>query len=240
MFENRSDKLEIMDDLDFSDPVVFQTLKELKIINHWLGGNAVSLKGLQRLITLPGNDTLCLHVADLGSGGGDMMMVMAKWAAKRGYKLQLTGIDANLAIVEYARQNTATFNSIEHEQMDVFSTNFRQKEFDIITCTLFTHHFTDDQLIILFKHLKKQAKNGIVINDLHRHWLAYFSIKLLTGLFSRSYMVKYDAPLSVARSFKRYDWKKIFKAAGITNYTIRWCWAFRWLIVIDSATGEII
>ncbi len=232
MFKNRSKKLELMDDLDFGDPVVFQTLKELKFINKWLGGNQVSLRGLEKLLSTQNNKTNNFTIADLGSGGGDMMVVMSNWANKRGYKCSFIGIDANRAIVEYATENTSAESNINHQHLDIFSEEFSSLEFDIVTCTLFTHHFSDEDLITMFNSLKNQVNIGIVINDLHRHWLAYYSIKWLTRLFSRSYMVKYDAPLSVARSFRKKDWAHIFRSAGIRNYDLKWKWAFRWQIVI--------
>jgi len=41
-FAQRSREKEIMDDLDCSGPVLEQTLRELKTINRWLGGNGVT------------------------------------------------------------------------------------------------------------------------------------------------------------------------------------------------------
>jgi hypothetical protein len=97
---------------------------------------------------------------------------------------------------------------------------------------LFTHHFTDEELVQLFQGLKQKVRLAIVINDLHRHPLAYYSIKWLTGWFSKSPMVKNDAALSVLRSFRRNDWESIFQQAGLTEYSIRWRWAFRWQICV--------
>jgi hypothetical protein len=101
-----------------------------------------------------------------------------------------------------------------------------------VFATLFFHHFTTKQLIDIFTLLKEQAKLGIVINDLHRHWLAYYSIKFLTKLFSKSSMVKYDAPLSVLRGFRKKELIEILQKAGVENYSLKWKWAFRWQLVI--------
>ena len=76
-----------------------------------------------------------------------------------------------------------------------------------------------------------KSKKGFFINDLHRHPLAYYSIKWLTKAFSKSYMVKNDAPLSVKRGLLKKEWEAIFYKAGIKNFQIKWQWAFRWLIV---------
>jgi hypothetical protein len=98
--------------------------------------------------------------------------------------------------------------------------------------TLFLHHFTNNQLINLFIQIKKQAIVGVLVNDIHRHPLAYYSIRWLTTLFSKSKMVKYDAPLSVRRAFKKSEFKMILSKSGIKSYNLQWQWAFRWRLII--------
>jgi hypothetical protein len=103
---------------------------------------------------------------------------------------------------------------------------------DITTCTLFTHHFTDSELVQLLKGLKTKSNLAIIINDLHRNPIAYHSIKLLTKLFSKSPMVQNDGPLSVLRAFARADWERIFEEADIRDFQLSWHWAFRWQVII--------
>jgi hypothetical protein len=67
---------------------------------------------------------------------------------------------------------------------------------------------------------------------LHRHPVAYYSIKALTNLFSGSYLVKNDAPLSVLRAFRKKELQNLLLAAGIKNYSLRWKWAFRWQLIL--------
>ena len=71
-------------------------------------------------------------------------------------------------------------------------------------------------------------------NDLHRHVVAYNFIKYATKFFSRSYLVKNDAPLSVLRGFRKKEWQGIFERAGISDYAIQWKWAFRYLITVPG------
>ena len=101
---------------------------------------------------------------------------------------------------------------------------------DIIFASLFCHHFTDEELIKMMAWMKANSTLGFFINDLHRHPVAYHFIKLTSRLFSSSYLVKNDAPLSVLRGFKKQDWQNILQKAGIRNYTIEWKWAFRYLV----------
>jgi predicted nicotinamide N-methyase len=117
--------------------------------------------------------------------------------------------------------------------VNVFSREFQDQKFDIVLATLFMHHFTEEQLVTLFSNLKRQTTT-IVINDIHRHPLAYYSIKLLTRSFSQSAMVKFDAPLSVLKAFTKSELKKILQRAGIEDFCLKWKWAFRWQLTINA------
>lgn len=219
-----------MDDLECSGPVLEQTLRELKTINRWLGGNQVTTHGLSQLIRE--NPRSNYQITDIGCGGGDMIRVMHSWAKKHQIPAKFTGIDANGNIIDLARVRQKDLSDVEWQVQNVFEPAFSEEKTDIVTCTLFTHHFTDQQLIDLFGAIRKKARLGMVINDLHRHPFAYHSIKLLTKLFSRSPMVQHDAALSVLRSFSRQDWEKILSQSGFEQFQIRWFWAFRWQICV--------
>jgi 2-polyprenyl-3-methyl-5-hydroxy-6-metoxy-1,4-benzoquinol methylase len=229
-FSHRSEEKEIMDDLECNGWEVAQTLKELRTINRLLGGNNVTSSGLKILIE--NQQAQSLTIADLGCGGGDMAVHIKKWAVKNGLDLHVIGIDANPNIIHLAKEKVKKENiSIEFKEGNVFDSEYIKEPVDIQTCTLFTHHFTSAELVEILGNLKNKTRIGFVINDLHRNFFAYYSIKLLTYFFSRSRMVKNDAPLSVLRSFKKKDWEEILAASGIEKYKISWHWAFRWQVI---------
>ena len=231
-FTHRSNQIEIMDDLQCQGEVVHQTLRELEFINRWLGGNVVTLEAVKKLIKNRDHETLT--IADLGCGGGDMLKLLADWGRRNSRSLKLVGIDANPHIIDFARTNCEDYPEISFETVDVFSLDFQQKKYDIAMGTLFYHHFSSAQLVNLFSKLIHQARIGIVINDIHRHWLAFYSIRLLTKLFSKSAMVKFDAPLSVLRAFTKPELVDIMSRADIRQYQIKWKWAFRWQIITQA------
>ncbi|MEB2779006.1 methyltransferase domain-containing protein [Algoriphagus sp. C2-6-M1] len=229
-FAQRSEEKELMDDLNCSGEELNQTLRELKTINRWLGGNYVTTSGLAKIFkSYPQNS---YSIADIGCGGGDMIRVMGSWAKRRKKQVYFTGIDANRNIIGLAAVRLADLSEVSWRVQNVFEPEFSEEKVDISTCTLFTHHFTDSELVGLLKSLQAKSHLGIVINDLHRHWFAYTSIKFLTRLFSKSKMVRHDASLSVLRSFSRNDWERILNKAGIADFTISWNWAFRWQVNI--------
>jgi ubiquinone/menaquinone biosynthesis C-methylase UbiE len=231
----RSNEKELIDDLELDNDALRQNLEELALINKYLGGNQVTTSGLSRLLPnspIP-NPQSPITISDLGCGGGDMLMVMADWAKKKGINAQFIGIDANDFMIDFGTKRTANYPNISYLHQDIYSEQFKEKSFDIVTMTLFCHHFSDESLVQLLQQLKKQTRIGIVINDIHRHWFAYHSIAWITKLFLKSYLVKNDAKLSVWRAFVREDLEKIIQKSGFTKYSIRWKWAFRWEVVLS-------
>jgi SAM-dependent methyltransferase len=226
----RSTREELMDDLTLASEELRQNLDELETINTWLGGYAPVVQALDRLRPhFPADRPL--RLADLGSGGGDTLRQIARWARRRGVAVELVGIDANPFMLHYAAEKCQRYPEISFQQADIFSPAFQQQPFDVLTASLFCHHFSDAQLAPMLAQWHHQAGLAVVINDLHRHPLAYHSIRWLTRLLGGSRLVRHDAPLSVARAFIRPDWQLLLRQAGIHTYDLRWRWAFRWQLV---------
>lgn len=223
---------ELMDDLSLATDELRQNLDELETINTWLGGYRPVLTALAHLrSTFPLGRAL--RVVDLGSGGGDLLRRIAAWAQRHQVPVALTGVDANSFMLAYATAKTSAGSPIQYKQLDIFSPHFAAQSYDVLTASLFCHHFTDAELVGLLHQWQRQATLAVIINDLHRHPIAYYSIKLITRLLGGSRLVQHDAPLSVARAFTRADWQRLLAQAGIAHYTLRWCWAFRWQVIIS-------
>jgi len=232
-FTDRSHQSELMDDLSLGNDALRQNLEELETINTLLGGYQVVLDALQSLYdkkTL--NRAQPTQITDIGSGGGDTLRAIHRWAAKRQLPVQLTGVDANAFMIDFATDKARPFPGIHFAQADIFAPEFAQYSSDVFVCSLFCHHFTEKELIRLFTTLAGQCRKAIIVNDLHRHWFAYYSIKWLTRLFNGSYLVQHDAPLSVWRAFVRQDLDRLMAQCGFSNYELRWRWAFRWQLII--------
>ena len=219
-----------MDDLQIGGPDLNRALSELDSINYALGGNYVTLNGLSQMLEQARKNEY--HIADLGCGSGDMLRRIRRLLEKRNIAAKLSGIDANQHVIAFANAHTPETCRINYEILNIFSKEFQRRRFDIVTATLFFHHFSDAFLIEFFTKLKNQVSLGMVINDIHRHWFAYYSIMWLTKFFSRSAMVKHDAPVSVMRAFRRKELENILRSAGISRFRIKWCWAFRWQVIV--------
>lgn len=218
-----------MDDFSLGHETIDPIMDELEVVNTMLGGYNVFFDAFEKIKLQDG-----MSVSDWGCGGGDSLRRIAMWARKKNLKLKLVGIDATSAAVEYARNRSTEYPEISYILSDVTGDDLHTNQFDIVISSLFTHHFKDAEWIKLIRKMADCASNAVIVNDLHRHWFAYHSIGVLTSVLSRSDMVKHDSKVSVMRSFKRDDIKHLLDTAGIKNYSLKWMWAFRWQLLIDS------
>jgi len=230
-FSTRSYEKELLDRTDIPFDDIKRNMQELEVINARLGGHAITISGVKEILQETRGP---LSICEIGCGGGDNLKAINDWCDKRKIAVKLTGIDINSECTGYARENCQALKSVHFITSDYLLVDFMNGKPDIIFSSLFCHHLNDQQFIAMLRWSKRNSGYGFFINDLHRHPLAWYSIKLLSSLFSKSYLVKHDAPLSVKRGFKRKELTALLHQAGIHHYTIKWKWAFRWLIVIKN------
>ena len=232
-FTKRSYDAELMDDIDnVQKDVLRQTLRELRTVNRFLGGHAITIHGLKHLMK---DKSRPYSIVDYGCGGGDTLVAISRWADRQGIEVSLVGVDFNPDVIEYARETCCSYPNINFINEDLFQLEHSGSLYDISICSLFCHHFEGARLRKLVTVMWQSARLGIVINDLHRHPQAYYGIRLLTGLFSHSTMVKHDGPLSVLRGFTRLELDMLVRETPMINALIQWKWAFRYLITAEKA-----
>ena len=228
---HRSSEMEIMDDFTMEGVLFRDTLDKLEIINRFLGGNSVTINGLKNLLKNQSKNKT-ITIVDLGCGNGDILRDVAKFGRKNNYSFNLIGIDANLAAIEYAKELSKEYSELSFKTIDILSEDFKKQSYDVVLCTLFLHHFKNEELISFLKTTTNKATIGGVVNDLHRHKLAYYLFKLI-GFFIKNKMVRQDGLTSVLRAFKREDLENIAKEIKV-HFSIQWKWAFRYLWILKK------
>ncbi len=222
----RSLEKEILDGKDIPFEEIALNMQELNTINSLLGGHAISLHGFKVLL----KNRTKISVCEIGCGGGDNLLVILNYCQNKGIDVTLIGIDLNEACIQFSQNNNKLKPYTQFISSDYSLVNFNEKP-DIIFSSLFCHHFNDQELVNQLQWMQQNSKLGFFINDLQRHKLAYYAIKWLTQLFSKSKLVKNDAPLSVARGFKKSEWEYLFDLSNLKTISINWKWAFRFLII---------
>src|SRR5438874_3302297 len=165
-------------------------MKELEFINARLGGHRITLEGLKRILNHCGTSKKEWLICEIGCGGGDNLQIIDDWCRTKNIRAITIGIDINGDCIEFAKTHSKLRNP-QWINSDYRAINFAQKP-DIIFNSLFCHHFDEAEMEELLRWMKQYAQIGFFINDLHRHPLAYYSIKWLSRIFSGSYLVKHD------------------------------------------------
>lgn len=229
-YKSRSTQLELMDSEITDKQELFTNLKELEIINKLTGGPKLGFKQILKMLEGRNSE---VHIVDIGFGAGDMLIYILNNANKLPCSVKLTGVDLMPETLEYIHKfHPEIHNNVNLEICDYKDWFASGNNADIVTANLFCHHLSDLELKMFFENVEKNVNIGAVFNDLHRHPIAYVSIEFFTYIFSKSKFTKNDAPLSVLRGFKKLELENILNNAGIIKYSIKWKWAFRYLICI--------
>lgn len=229
----RTDQSEIMDDFSLEGEMLRDALDKIAKINQLLGGNKITLQGLDYFIGKL-TDQKKITICDLGCGNGDMLRAIADYGLHRKLDFQLIGIDANAFTINHARNLSEGYPNIQYRCENIFDDHFQKAKFDIVLCTLTLHHFKDDEILGLLQKIYVQARIGIIINDLQRSAVAYKLFEGLCYIFKLNKMSREDGLTSILRGFKKAELQHFSKKLNFKKYKIQWKWAFRYQWIISK------
>ena len=229
-FAQRSTCLELMDAEPYSFEQFRNYLQDLERVNAWTLAYRPTLCWLKRSLANI-NPTRSISILDVGSGNGDMLRHVWRWAEKRGINVKLIGVDLNPWSKKSAEQATPPNAPIRFETANIFDIA-PSRHFDFIISSLFTHHLTDAENVRFMRWMDERAMQGWFINDLHRHSLPYYFVKYVARLLRLNPSVQNDGPISVARAFMAADWQRFLDDAGIhaAKKGISWFFPFRYCL----------
>ncbi|MGZ8312175.1 MAG: methyltransferase domain-containing protein [Allosphingosinicella sp.] len=205
---------EQMDDPALAPEVYDRVLRDLARVNAWTFTRRPTILFLRRAVdAMP-----AFRLLDVGFGQGDMLRRIARWARRRDVAVDLIGVDLNPRSEIAARAATPAGLPIDYRTGDYADI---PGPFDFVVSSLVAHHMTDGQLDAFIRFMEAQATRGWLINDLHRHILAYRAFPWLARLLGAHRIVREDGQLSIARSFRREEWQSILAAAGVPDGVAR-------------------
>lgn len=202
-FSERSNEAELIDGSDYDLDEFVENLADLRRVNRYLGGQSALIRHLFPMIKRAGKNHL--RLLDIGTGSADIPKRIVDWSRSRGIKADFTVIDINEIAAQEAGKLTAEYPEIRVVRADAMNLPFEDRSFDFVLASLFLHHFATPQAAKLIRSFARVARDAFIINDLRRHPIAYFSIKLLTRIFTRNRLVRNDAAVSVLRGFTEND-----------------------------------
>lgn len=215
----RSNQPELIDGSDYSRDEYVGSLGDLRWVNRSLGGRRALEKYLFPMLKTYAGARV--RILDVGTGSGDLPIEIVKWARANRINVQLTIIDNNQLAASEALRMTKGFDEINVIRADAMQLPFPEASYDFVIASLFLHHFETPAAARLIAEFRRIARRAVIINDLRRHVIAYFGIKLLTSLLTSNRLVRHDAALSVLRAFKESDVREIAELAGVRLDALR-------------------
>jgi len=186
--------------LDHASPEVARdNLDDLVRINRYLGGHAI----LRRIMADFACPQDCFSMLDVGAASGDMGAVLQRCYPRA----TITSLDRRCVHLEKAA----------HPKLagDAFLLPFGARSFDFVFSSLLLHHFTDDQVVELFRNFRILARRAVIAIDLERGPLAYHFIPATRWLFGWHDISLYDGPVSVRAAFKKDELLALALRAGL-------------------------
>ena len=229
--------LELMDS-DETDLVTFRAcLVDLATVNFLTLAYRPTLAFLDRLAAsgrLPRDRAVT--IIDAGSGYGDMLRNIDRWAVRRGIAVELTGVDANPWSERAAREATSPDRPLRWVTANIF--DYRpERRADLVISSLFTHHLDDASLIRFIAWMEANASTGWFVNDLHRHPIPYHFFRMFSRTLRFHYFVQHDGPISIARAFKAENWRRYLAAAGLAPGAAKIGWYFPFRLCVSRIKG---
>jgi ubiquinone/menaquinone biosynthesis C-methylase UbiE len=234
-FRQRSLELEHIDKGDYTAEEYEGCIVELQRVNRWLGDATVLRDSLLKEIEEVHLQSF--SIVDVGAGSGELLRVIAEWARKADRKARLVGLELNERSAEAIVEQSESYPEIGAIRGDAFSLPFRDRQFDYAMCSLFTHHFENDDVVAILRELGRVASRGIFVIDLHRHPVAYYFYTTVGHLFLHTRLLREDGALSILRSFKPGELASLAERAGLKDIEVKRRFPYR--LVLSSHTNGL-
>lgn len=217
-FKQRSHDLEHIDTGAYTPEEYESCISELQLVNRWMG-DAHALK--QTLLKdVEQNSLKEFSVLDVGAGSGELLRVAATWARETGRGFKGVGLELNERSALAIREESAGFPEIASVRGNALGLPFADDEFDYVMCSLFTHHFVDEQVVNILREMHRVARRRIFVIDLHRDPVPYFFYTTVGKLVLKNRLLRHDGALSILRSFKADELLNLGHAAGLRDVAV--------------------
>jgi ubiquinone/menaquinone biosynthesis C-methylase UbiE len=168
---------------------VRDSLADLRLVNRWFGGAATTEWMVDRVLRKTNASTLSW--LEVGAGSGDVPEFVRRRLEQRGVQVEVTLLDRVASHLNGNRRAVVG---------DALSLPFADSSFDIISCGLFAHHLSPEELQQFVNESLRVCKQAVLINDLIRDPVHLVLVYAGYPLY-RSRLTRHDAPASVRQAY---------------------------------------
>ena len=202
-----------------------RSLADLRLVNRWLGGGHGLLRAVRSLLAgvpLP-------RILDVGCGSADLPHLIVKRSA---VPVLAVGVDIKLLHLRQVPRG------VERVCADVRRLPFSPTSFDVVTASLFLHHFDSKEISAVLRSLFGLARRALVVNDLRRARVPYLFGRAFFPLLFRTSVSVSDGLLSIRRGFTAAELAASFRDAGIEGVRISRSFPYRLIAVAERRPWE--
>lgn len=232
-FHTRSLKPERIDTGDYTPEEYDRFLHDIRLVNRFAG----DIRALQTTL-LREIERVSLReftVLDVGAGSGELLRVVAKSARRAHRRTNLVGVELNARSASAIAEESRDFGEITAVRGNALQLPFADNTFDYAICSLFTHHFGDEDIVLILRELSRVARRRIYVIDLHRRRAAYFFYRIFCAAFRISRLVVEDGSLSILKSFTPEELKLLGERANLKNVAVERRLPFRLVLEADAS-----
>lgn len=233
-FQKRSHELEHIDTGEYTAEEYEGCLVELRRVNRWLGDAGALRRSV--LPSMARDGARGFSLLDVGAGSGELLREAARWARARSMSARLVGLELNERSARSIREQSGKFANILSVRGDALRLPFDDAAFDYVICSLFLHHFKDEQAVVVIDEMARVARRRVFIIDLHRHPVAYYFYVTVGRLFLRNRLIREDGALSILRGFAPDELRLLAARAGMKGESVRRRFPFR--LVLSGSKGR--
>jgi ubiquinone/menaquinone biosynthesis C-methylase UbiE len=218
-FRRRATDPELLDG-SVSPEEAARSLADLRFVNRWLGGRRSLLRAVRPYLESGG------RLLDVGCGSADLPAYVVRCSPP---PLLAIGIDIKPLHLRHAPA------AVERVVADVRALPFPPRSFDVVTASLFLHHFDGHDVAEVLRGLFALARRALVVNDLHRARVPFWFGRVVFPLAFRSAVSVHDGLVSIRRAFTPRELLESFRAAGLRGVRIRRSFPYRLVAVAERA-----
>lgn len=219
---------EIMDDPGLDEGRHINALRGLSRLNRISAGAGRLWPPIKALAARLATDRL--RLLDIAAGAGDIPTAIWRQARRVGLDLDILGLDISPLAVRFAEEQARRRQADVRFSVGDALAGDLPNDFDIVTCSLFLHHLTDDQVCRLLGSMAAAARQLVIISDLVRSRRNLWLVRLGSQLVTRSKVVHADGARSVKAAFQIDEIRDLAVAAGLRQVELTACFPCRFLL----------
>ena len=209
----RIESEELLDEHDAPRADMERSLRDLRLINRYLGGIRVYRALVRRFAPA--------SILDVGTGTSDLLESVTDVRMR-------IGLDFKIDHLLYKREGSRVLRVVGDAQR----LPFRDGAVDLVTSSHFFHHFSPEENGTILGESLRVAKRGVAVTDTRRHYVPLFLVLLLGALRLVGRITRYDAPASVRQGYTLAEAREIAARVSAERRDVIRMWPYRFAILL--------